>query len=198
MSGTFSHQILVLNRLWQAVNIVGVRRGFALLFQDHANVIITANREFRVVDVAGWIDYSLEHPHKEGRDSIQTVRYALRIPKVLLLKHYDRVPVKEVRFSKEAVFERDGYRCQYCGEVFPTHHLNLDHVIPREMGGKTSWENIVTSCVQCNTRKANRMPHQANMSILSRPARPKRRPFVSIEPSEAEEDWMCFLPKSSG
>lgn len=196
MSRSFSHQILVLNRLWQAVNIVGVKRGFSLLAQDHASVILTADKQFQVMDLGAWIEYSLNHQTTDGRDSIQTVRYPIRIPKVLLLKGYDRMPMKEVRFSKEAIFERDNHRCQYCGQHFPEHFLNLDHVIPRDMGGKTTWENVVTSCIACNTKKANRMPHQANMEILTRPMRPKQRPFVSVQREEALEDWTHFLPQN--
>lgn len=196
MARVFTHRMLVLNRLWQAVNIIGVRRGFSLLCQGHANAILTADKQFRVMDIGEWVDYSLAHPTEGGRDSIQTVRYPLRIPKVLLLKDYDRVPLKEVRFGKEAIFERDGHRCQYCGNVLPEHLLNLDHVIPRDMGGKTNWENVVTSCIECNTRKANRMPHQANMNTLRLPVRPKRRPFANMGVAEElrEADWLYFLP----
>lgn len=197
MSASLNHQILVLNRLWQAVNIVGVKRGFSLLIQKNAHVILTAEQQFRVMNINEWIEYSLENQTPDGCDSIHTARLPLRIPKVLLLNEYDKMPVKEVRFNKEAVFQRDGNRCQYCGKVLPHHLLNLDHVIPRNMGGKTSWENIVTSCIDCNSRKGNRMPHQANMKILNRPTRPKRRPFVNLPKEEAKEDWLYFLPKPS-
>ncbi len=145
------------------------------------------------MDIGEWIQYSLENQTADGRDSIKTIRVPLRVPKVLLLKHYDRVPIKEVKFSKEAIFQRDKFCCQYCGQTYPEHLLNLDHVIPRDLGGKTSWENIVTSCIPCNTRKANRMPHQANMSIQSRPVRPKRRPFITVDEESVEEDWNYFL-----
>lgn len=195
MSGSFSHRILVLNRLWQAVNIVSVKRGFSLLFQEHASAILTVEGQFQVMDIQAWMEYSLAHPTCDGRDSIQTVRFPLRVPKVLLLRYYDRVPVKEVKFNREAVFQRDGYCCQYCGQKFPEHLLNLDHIIPRDMGGKTNWENIVTSCMTCNTRKANRMPHQANMTLAMRPVRPKRRPFVTVEAGELEDGWEYFLAK---
>lgn len=194
MSDSFSHQVLVLNRLWQAVNIIGVKRAFAMLVQEHASVIKTVDGSFQVMSISEWIEYSLANETADGSDSIQTVKYRLRVPKVLLLGRYDKMPTKEVKFNKYSIFERDGYRCQYCGEGFREEQLNLDHVIPRDQGGKTSWENIVTSCIRCNTRKANRMPHQASMHLSVRPTRPKRRPFVHFKVGrDVEPDWKYFL-----
>jgi len=173
---------------------VGVKRGFALLIQEHASVIKTGDASFEVMSIADWIEYSIANPTPDGRDSIMTVRYPLRIPKVLLLGRYDKMPTKEVKFSKHSIYERDGYRCQYCGNEFSEDKLNLDHVIPRDQGGRTSWENIVTSCIRCNSKKANRMPHQANMHIRRRPTRPRRRPFINFKVGrDIDQEWRYFL-----
>lgn len=189
-------RVLVLNRLWQPVNIVGVKRAFSLLSQDHAQAIDTAGGTFQVLDCAAWIFLSLENPPEHEHDCIQTVKMRLRIPSVLLLRMYDRVPTKEVKFNRRNVFERDDYTCQYCGNSFREDDLNLDHVIPRDQGGRTSWENIVTSCKRCNTRKANRMPHQAGMHLMKLPVRPKWRPYVSIvDDHGVEEGWEHFVGK---
>jgi 5-methylcytosine-specific restriction endonuclease McrA len=198
MATLMRQRILVLNRLWQAVNIVGVKRGFSLLVQDHARVINAADGSFLVMDAEQWIAHSLENPPPDDKNCIHTVRYRLRIPQVLLLRQFDRLPTKEVKFNRQNIFERDGYVCQYCNRRFPVGDLNLDHVIPRDRGGKTTWENVVTSCIRCNTRKANRMPHQAGMHLSVRPARPKWRPFVCSVVSEGlegehEEVWQHFL-----
>lgn len=196
MSEPSNKRILVLNRLWQPVNIVGVKRGFSLLMQAHAQAIDTAEGLFRILDAEQWISYSLEHPPTRAVDTIQTVRMTLRIPSVLLLRNFDRVPGKEVKFNRRSIFERDGFVCQYCGQRHAEDELNLDHVIPRDQGGKTSWENIVTSCIRCNTSKANRMPHQAGMRLPKMPARPRWRPFTSvINSAEPEPDWHYFLTK---
>ncbi|WOO41302.1 HNH endonuclease [Rubellicoccus peritrichatus] len=194
MADVLSRRVLVLNRLWQPVNIVGVRRAFGLLMQDHAQVINTATGDFRVMDAGEWITFSIENPPEDDHDCLHTVRLKVRIPAVLLLRVFDRVPAKEVKFNRRAVFERDSFVCQYCGEHFHEKELNLDHVIPRDMGGKTSWENIVTSCIQCNTRKANRLPHKAGMHLKKQPKRPRWRPFVSSVPkAEVEEGWTYFM-----
>ena len=137
-----SHKILILNRLWQAINIVGIQRAFSLLLQNNAQVINTGDSSFQVMDSTAWLDYSVQQEPGEDEACIQTVCLRIRVPKVLLLKKYDRLPTQEVRFTRENLFERDQYRCQYCGKSYSEEQLNMDHVIPRADGGRTSWENI--------------------------------------------------------
>jgi 5-methylcytosine-specific restriction endonuclease McrA len=187
-------RILVLNRLWQPVNVIGPERAFSLLFQDHAKVINTFDKSFQMLDAAGWMKFSEENPSQRPEDSLHTVKLALRIPRVLLLRYFDKVPAQEVKFCRKAIFERDGYRCQYTGRRLPPSELNIDHVIPRDRGGKTSWENVVTSSIECNSRKANRLPHEAGLHLIRKPSKPKWRPFVtSLLGNEMDEAWKHFL-----
>ena len=182
------------------MNIVGARRAFSLLLQDHAKVIHTGDQSFRIMDSGAWLALSEEEAPKGGEAYMQTVRIRIRMPKALLLREYDQIPVQEVRFTRENLFERDNYRCQYCGNHFEAAQLNMDHVIPRDRGGRSSWENIVTSCLRCNSRKANRLPHQAGMRLAHKPTRPRRRPFVSsLIGQEYDSDWEYFINlKKSG
>lgn len=193
-----SQRVLVLNRIWQAVNIVAARRAFCLLFQDHAKVLHAAREDLRVMSTEEWIAFCRERPLPRDSVAIRTVQCAIHVPKIILLNEYDRLPMKEVKFSRESVFERDRHTCQYCGEKYPEHQLNLDHVIPRDRGGRTTWENIVTSCIHCNTRKANRVPHEARMHLQKKPAKPKWRPFVSyLIGDDPDDTWSSFL-KAAG
>jgi len=193
MDGTLGQRVLVLNRLWQPVNIVDVRRAFALLSQDHARVVHPEESGHQVMDLGDWIAFSQVSPG-DPKGLVHTVRLSIRVPRVLLLHAYERVPVKDIRFSRQNLFERDAYTCQYCQRTLPGRELNLDHVIPRDRGGKMTWENIVTSCLRCNTRKANRLPHEAGMSLRRRPERPRWRPFVSVlSAHHVEEAWTGFL-----
>jgi 5-methylcytosine-specific restriction endonuclease McrA len=130
-------------------------------------------------------------PHSE---SISTVSFRMRVPRVIMLLIFDRLPKKEVKFTRLNIFERDRNQCQYCGQIFERRDLNLDHVIPRERGGPTTWENIVCSCIRCNTRKANRTPFEAGMQLIRKPKRPKWRPFVQVNFGLAcHESWKHFL-----
>ncbi len=188
-------RVLVLNRNWQAVNIVGVRRAFSLLWQDHARVINTRNGEFAPMDAGEWITYSLALEPGPGMEYIHTVRLKILIPKVLLLRSYDRLPVSEIKFNRENVFIRDNYTCQYTGRRCKASDLTLDHVIPRERGGRTSWENIVTCRRDINSLKANRLPHEAGLKLIRKPSRPKWRPFAAqVATARIEREWRHFLP----
>ena len=189
-----NHQVLVLNRLWQAVNIVDVKRAFCLLLQDNARVIHQEDDSFNVYSAMEWIHFSRRQEPLEELEYVHTVKEKIRLPQIILLSLFDKLPTKELKFTRNNVFERDKHRCQYCGKVFDRKELNLDHVIPRDYGGRTSWENIVCSCVPCNIRKANRLPHEAGMRLIRQPARPKWRPFIStIVRNPAYESWKHFL-----
>ncbi len=194
MGSGLKFRVLVLNRLWQPVNIVGTQRAFSLLLQDHAQVINTLDTSYRMMDCAEWLDYSENEVAEDDEAFVQTVRMRIRVPKVLLLREYAQLPVQEVKFTRENLFDRDNYRCQYCGNIYEARELNMDHVIPRDKGGRTSWENIVTSCIKCNSRKANRLPHQASMHLIRKPERPRMRPFISyLIGHECDEDWSHFI-----
>lgn len=189
-----NHTVLVLNRVWQPVNVVGAKRAFSILFQDHAQVIDPNQGDFRIYNGEQWIEHCIHKLPRPDQAVMNTVKMALHIPKVLLLRSYDRVPVQEVKFSRQSVFERDGYRCQYSGRIYPPKMLNIDHVIPKDRGGRTTWENVVTSSIHCNTLKANRLPHEAGLKLIRKPAKPRTRPFISsLLGTQYDKSWSYFL-----
>jgi 5-methylcytosine-specific restriction endonuclease McrA len=185
-------QVLVLNRLWQAINVCTVRRAFTLLCQGHAQVVnADGANNFFTHDFDSWHELSQREPEPE---MVHTISFKIRVPRVIVLMLFDRMPKKEVKFTRHNIFERDKNTCQYCGKVFDRRDLNLDHVIPRDKGGATTWENIVCSCIPCNTRKGNRLPHQVNMHLIKKPVRPKWRPFVHITfDSQVHHSWRHFI-----
>tara|TARA_Y100000588_G_scaffold5589_2_gene6737 strand:+ start:44 stop:643 length:600 start_codon:yes stop_codon:yes gene_type:complete len=198
MEVVLSSQVLVLNRFWQAVNVVGIKRAFSLLVKGHADVIHQEEGDFQLYDFNQWLD-ATEMETISERECVHTVRHIIRLPKVIILKFFDRLPIKEVKFHRKNIFERDKFHCQYCGKLFKESGLNLDHVIPRHHGGRTSWENIVTSCVGCNSRKADRLPHEAGMRLVRKPVRPKWRPFMSVaQNKDKHRSWDYFLKPLQG
>jgi 5-methylcytosine-specific restriction endonuclease McrA len=192
MSSSLNQHVLVLNRLWQAVNICTARRALSLLFEGHAHVVLSDEEgAFQTFSFNQWRDFSKQAPHSE---TIATVSFKIRVPRVILLVMFDRLPKKEVKFTRHNIFERDRNTCQYCGQIFERKDLNLDHVIPRDRGGPTTWENIVCSCIRCNTRKANCTPVEAGMHLVRKPQRPKWRPFVQVNLGlPHHESWRHFL-----
>ena len=113
-----------------------------------------------------------------------TIRSIAALPVLLLI----------ARFRGVNIFARDGNQCQFCGKKFPTSELSLDHVVPRSQGGKTTWENIVCACVDCNVRKGGRTPKQAHMTLIRKPEKPKRSPLLSMKLSQKKYiSWQSFL-----
>lgn len=183
--------VLVLNRLWQAVNICSARRALSMLFEGNAQVVHSEEGNFNTFSFNEWADFSEQEP---GLECINGVSIKLRLPKVILLMVYDRMPRKEVKFTRHNIFQRDKNICQYCGEKFDTRDLNLDHVIPRQHNGPTTWENIVCSCIPCNSRKSNKTPEQAGMNLIRQPRKPHWHPFMQVRFSlQYHESWRHFL-----
>ena len=104
----------------------------------------------------------------------------IRVPRVILLIAYDRLPKREVRFSRLNILIRDNHTCQYCGKRNHRSELNLDHVVPRSQGGKTTWTNVVASCHPCNHHKGGRSPEQARMHLIRKPFKPESYPFSML------------------
>jgi 5-methylcytosine-specific restriction endonuclease McrA len=189
-----NRQVLVLNRLWQAINVTTVRRAFTLLCQGHAQVVwCDENQNFLTHDFESWRDFSVREPEDE---MVHTISFRIRIPRVIVLLLFDHLPKKEVKFTRHNIFDRDKCTCQYCGKKLDRKELNLDHVLPRDRGGQTTWENIVCSCIPCNSKKGNRLPHEAGMKLIRQPQRPKWRPFVQLTfggVSHCENEWKHFV-----
>ena len=179
--------VLVLNRAFFPVHITSVRRAFCLLYAGLARAI---NSRYEMFDFQSWSELSI-HTNEEA---IGLVGRMIRVPRVVVLTAYDRVPRRNVRFCRRNIFGRDRNTCQYCGKVFPTNELNLDHVIPRSRGGKTTWENIVCSCIACNKRKGGELPEQKGMRLIRRPARPQWAPQFAFSPrTSIRQEWLPFL-----
>ena len=198
MKPVLDQQVLVLNRLWQPVNLCSARRAFSLLFLGHAEAVHTdPDRLFETHDAGSWLEISKNY---DGPDLVHTVSTSYRVPAIIVATRYDRLPRQEVKFNRQNVFLRDGHTCQYCGVKHDPKKLNLDHVVPRDKGGRTTWENIVCSCIRCNTRKANKLPAEANMFPLKEPRPPKWRPLFSSANDGIgrflHESWKHFIEPS--
>lgn len=180
-------KVLVLNRSYLPIHITSVRRAFSLLYQGVARAV---NEQYQTFDFNSWSELSVS-VHDE---SIGLVNRAIRVPRVILLLTYDRVPKRRVRFSRFNIYARDQNTCQYCGRRFPRAELNIDHVIPRSRGGLSTWENVVCSCHACNRRKGGRSPEEAGMTLLRRPRRPEWTPFmVETFSLKRYREWLPFL-----
>ncbi|MCA9650376.1 MAG: HNH endonuclease [Myxococcales bacterium] len=121
-----------------------------------------------VLDLVGKVETVTTHEW-----SVHTIDRQFPVPAVVRLLRPIRHRPPFVRFSRENVYLRDGYQCQYCGDHLPARDLTLDHVVPRCEGGVTSWTNVVAACGPCNRRKGRDLPDEAGMPLLSTPRRPR-------------------------
>jgi 5-methylcytosine-specific restriction endonuclease McrA len=184
--------VLVLNRIWQAVNVIHGRRAIALLYVGRGKAV---DEEYSAHGWDSWVARS--EGGEPAEETVTTVSGPLRVPRVIQLLDYDRVPRPRVKFTRTNVYLRDRHRCQYCGRQESPSDLTLDHVHPRSRGGQTSWGNIVVSCFRCNAKKADRLPEEAGMALLSEPRQPAWHPasvFRRVE--HLHPQWQPFLPSA--
>ena len=164
---------LVLDQSYQPHRIVDWTRAVALLFQQKAELVES-------------YDEPLMTPDQAAQAEANGWTFAIKMPAVVRL--LQRVARKRVvKFSRMNVLTRDDWTCQYCGRRLPTRKLNYDHVTPRSQGGKTIWENIVTSCYPCNDRKGGKTPGQAGMHLRKKPERPRSLPVVAFHIDQTED-----------
>jgi 5-methylcytosine-specific restriction endonuclease McrA len=193
--------VLVLNRLYQAIRVVNVRRAFSMLCREMAEVIHIeidgqGQSRWQNFDFEGWREISQLKAEYEPHDYewIHTVRFQIAVPRIIRLLAYDKLPRQDVKFNRRNIYARDGSRCQYCGKRTPTTELSLDHVVPKSQGGRSVWENIVCCCVRCNVKKGGRTPEQAHMHLITKPVKPRRSPVINIRlADERYSSWKHFL-----
>lgn len=188
--------VLVLNRHYMAVHVVTARRAFGLLYRELAEVIHMDEGSFGTYSFHSWREVSelLAEDKQPHDDWIRTVSFEIRVPRVIRLLGFDRVPKQRLNLNRRNVLARDGHVCQYCGEKFPTHQLSIDHVLPRSRGGQTTWENVVCACLECNVRKGGRTPKEAKMLLTHHPERPKRNPVLLLKLGNPKyASWRTWL-----
>jgi 5-methylcytosine-specific restriction endonuclease McrA len=142
--------VLVLNATYEPINICVAQRAIVLILKG-----LATSEE--------------ETPHYFHSPS-----FKIRIPSVIRLLHYIKIPrMRDKPPTKKNILIRDKYTCQYCGKKYKAMELTLDHVIPKSRGGHTRWENLVTCCKTCNTRKGDLSLSRAGMTLLKSPREPR-------------------------
>jgi 5-methylcytosine-specific restriction endonuclease McrA len=188
--------VLVLNKQYMALRIVGAKRAFSLLARDLAEVISVEEGLYSNYNFESWLEVSqAKRKFKPDEyDWVSTVNFYVAVPKIIRLLFYDRLPKSQVKFNRRNIYARDGNRCQYCGKEFSTAELSIDHVLPRSLGGQSTWENVVCACTRCNVKKGGRTPQQAGMILITKPIKPARNPVLHIHLSHQRyHSWKQFL-----
>jgi 5-methylcytosine-specific restriction endonuclease McrA len=183
--------VLVLNRIWQAINIRTPQDAFCQMATNVATGLeIEGEDHIRPVSWDEWITL----PIRPQDNAVHTVRGAIRVPTVIVALNFAKVPKKRPKLSAKTIRERDGNRCQYTGRLLEPDEGSLDHVLPRSRGGRDTWENLVWSCKKVNARKGDRLPHEAGLTLLSAPRAPKELPVSAlIRNAHDVAEWKLFL-----
>lgn len=168
--------VLVLNRNFFAIHITSWQRALSLVYLDHARVV---DEEYRTYAFNDWRNVSaIKADHPSG--FINTPAFRIPVPEVIALRLYDRLPRVDVKFTRRNIYEHYRYHCCYCGRCYSSNELNLEHIIPRSRGGKSSWDNVVTSCIACNLKKGGKSVAEAGMKLLIKPSKPRWNRGVSL------------------
>jgi len=179
--------VLVLNRSYLPIHVTSARRAFSLVYQGIARIV---NEQYQTFDFEAWSQLAVAR----DAEAIGTPGGRIRVPRVIVLIAFDRLPKRHVRFSRINLMARDNFQCQYCGGKPRRAELNLDHVVPRSLGGRSTWDNVVTSCIDCNRRKGGRTPRQARMKLRRKPERPRWTPLANLMWSSVRyQEWRPFL-----
>lgn len=183
--------VLVLNRHWQAVHVCAPSHAFCQMVSSAATALdIARDGAIRPVSWQEWF----ELPVRAGDHSVRTSRGLVRIPAVLVAVNYARVPKRRVKLCARTIRQRDGNRCQYTGRLLQPEEGNLDHVIPRSRGGADTWENLVWSAKEVNHRKGDKLPHEAGLTLLSKPRAPRELPASAFLKNDHRiPEWNLFL-----
>ncbi len=180
-------RVLVLNKVYLPIHVISVKRAFCMVYRGAAKFV---DEQYKTFDFVSWSELSVAN----GDEAIGMVGRMIRIPRVILLQTYDRMPKKQVRFSRFNIYARDKNTCQYCQKKFSKSELNLDHVIPRTKGGATTWENVVCCCVPCNRKKGGRTPREAGMKLMRKPIRPHWTECLNLSLRHPRyREWLPFL-----
>jgi 5-methylcytosine-specific restriction endonuclease McrA len=169
---------LILNRSFRAIAVADWQRAVALVYRGLAEAL---DDQLIGYDFMKWVEASSNWVECPG-GFVRSPSVKIAVPEVIRLTNYDRVPHREVAFTRHNVFARDKHRCSYCGKRKPTDELDLDHVLPRSRGGPHAWTNVVTSCRVCNLRKADKLPDEAGMPLRLQPEKPRWSLMGSLVP----------------
>lgn len=160
-------QVLILNADYSAISTCTVPKAFLLVYLNKAEMVSESEM------------YAL-----------RTVSQAFAMPTIIRLHQYVKVPYKSIVMTRHNIFKRDRNQCQYCGA---TKNLTLDHVLPKSRGGKTVWDNLVTACVYCNSRKGDKLPDEMGMPLKQKPFKPSFLMFVRDYSGLVQQDWLPYL-----
>jgi len=185
MKTVLNDPVLVLNKNWMAIKVRNVKKAIILTSRERACIVDCV--DFSVYTWEEWVRLPCE---EEG---ITTVKGSVRIPRVIVLTYYGKIPKSAPRLTKRNIFIRDEYTCQYTGKKISKREADIDHVIPLSRNGRNTWDNVVVCSKEINRKKADRTPEEAGLKLIRKPTKPTGA-HLMIDPNiEIPEEWNKFI-----
>lgn len=191
--------VLCLNSRWQPIAVKSIKSALVSLCSesDGEPPVLALDMEMDgdellYANPTEWENW-LNLPVREGDLFVQSARFKIRAPLVVVARNYDKMPVHRQRLSASGIYERDKGTCQYTGRKLPKSQLNLDHVVPRDKGGKDSWENLVLADKDLNSMKGNRYNHEVGLRLIRQPKAPPPLPVSAMIREAKHPSWKPFL-----
>ena len=167
MNDTLNKKVLLLNQSYQPLMTLGAKRAIILSFTEKVEVL------------------------ERYADQVRSINLSIFIPSVIRLKDYVKFNKKRIPLSRKNILKRDNYICQYCDSK--SNFMTIDHIIPKDKGGRDLWENLVAACVPCNTKKGNQLLKEINMKLLKQPKVPSFLFNIQKELSNSQNSWKPYL-----
>jgi 5-methylcytosine-specific restriction endonuclease McrA len=197
---------LSLNKNWAAIGFLSVKKALIALCSesngekpafalDITMGVNDSGEDILLSAIPTSFEDWINLPVRENDLYVLTKNGAIRAPTVIVSAHYDKTPLKKPRLCSRAIWERDNGTCQYSGKQLPKSQLNIDHVIPRDRGGRDTWENMVLADKDINSRKSNRLNSEVGLKLIRPPKAPKALPVSALITEAKHPSWIPFLIK---
>jgi len=167
MNNLLNKKVLVLNSSYEPLMVINTKRAILLVLSKKVDILVNYSEFLKST-------YSVFH-----------------IPSVLLLKRYIRFNKKQITLSRKNLLKRDNKICQYCGDN--DKNMTIDHIIPKVLGGQDTWENLVTACFKCNSKKGNKLLVDLNMKLIRSPVKPSMIAYFQNQVTKCQNEWKPYL-----
>ena len=167
MDSILNRKVLVLNQSYEPLMVINAKRAIVLIIKEKVKML------------------------EKYSENIRSVQNSFDLPSVIRLNFYVHLKYKDIVLNRRNILKRDDYRCQYCAKQATP--LTLDHIVPKNKGGKDSWENLVAACSKCNTRKGDTLLKHMDMKLLKKPRKPSKLFQLQTYVNKKQDNWKQYL-----
>ena len=167
MNSILNTKVLVLNQSYEPLMVINAKRAIVLIIKEKVKML------------------------EKYSENIRSVQNSFDLPSVIRLNFYVHLKYKDIVLNRRNILKRDDYRCQYCAKQATP--LTIYHIVPKNKGGKDSWENLVAACSKCNTRKGDTLLKHMDMKLLKKPRKPSKLFQLQTYVNKKQDNWKQYL-----